>query len=84
MGEALVNIATAVRRYKSEANISLGTELACLQLAPPTPSLHETLQAATTDLMSITRAARVELVDRLNPAYISLPAEGNMQVAILP
>ncbi len=32
-GEALIEIATAVRRYKSESNISLGTELKRLQLA---------------------------------------------------
>jgi valyl-tRNA synthetase len=38
-GELLIGIATAVRRYKSEHNLSLGTEIACLQLSPEDKSL---------------------------------------------
>ena len=37
LGEQLVAIATAVRRYKSERNLALGTELTRLQLAATNP-----------------------------------------------
>jgi len=60
-GELLVEIATAVRRYKSEHNLSLGAEVAQLQVATADPALAETLQAATADLTSITRAQAVNV-----------------------
>jgi valyl-tRNA synthetase len=60
-GERLIDIATAVRRFKSERNLSLGAELAALRLSAPDPALRHVLQAATIDLMSITRAAAVTI-----------------------
>jgi valyl-tRNA synthetase len=62
LGETLVAIATAVRRYKSEHNLSLGTELARLQLATEDAELAERLRAATPDLQSVTRAAQIEII----------------------
>ncbi|MEZ4729562.1 MAG: class I tRNA ligase family protein [Caldilineaceae bacterium] len=59
VGEALVQIATAVRRYKSEAQLALGTELARLDLMTPDPLLVAALPAAEEDLKSITRAQAV-------------------------
>ncbi len=81
-GEALVAIATAVRRYKSEHNLPLGSELALLQLAPPTAALASALRAAEADLMSITRARRIEIAESVDPALQAVPAEGAAAVAL--
>jgi valyl-tRNA synthetase len=60
-GNQLVEIATAVRRYKSEQNLSLGAELASLHLHISDADLASHLQTAITDLTSITRAKEIEL-----------------------
>src|SRR5258708_37147623 len=60
-GKALIEVATAVRRYKSETNISLGAELRRLQLATTEPSAGNMLQAARTDIMSVTRANETQV-----------------------
>jgi valyl-tRNA synthetase len=59
LGDTLIEIATAVRRFKSEQNLSLGTELKRLQLATDDSSLRESLILANADLMSITRAIAI-------------------------
>lgn len=81
-GDALVEVATAVRRYKSESNLSLGTELARLQLATTEPALVKVLQETEADLMSITRAKQVEVRDRLDPALETVKADGTIAVAL--
>jgi valyl-tRNA synthetase len=58
-GEALVEIATAVRRYKSEANLSLGADLAELELTTPSAELVSAIRTAEVDLKSVTRARRI-------------------------
>jgi valyl-tRNA synthetase len=83
-GDALVDIATAVRRFKSEASISLGAELARLQLATADTVLAATLRAAAADLRSVTRARQVEVGDRLDPALTTLATEGPVCVAVEP
>jgi len=65
-GELLVSIATTVRRFKSEHSLSLGSELACLQVAATDPALIEVLKAAAPDLKSVTRARVVEVVTDLD------------------
>ncbi len=59
LGETLVEIATLVRRYKSEHNLSLGTELSSLKLGTDTPNLVAALDSARPDLLSITRAKQL-------------------------
>ena len=81
-GEALVAIATAVRRYKSEHGLSLGATLARLQIATEDPALANWLRESATDLRSVTRAAIVEVVTRLDPALLPLPTEGELRVAL--
>ena len=54
-GDTLVEIATAVRRLKSEHNLGLGTEIAALIFDESATFL----QAAATDLQSITRAKEI-------------------------
>lgn len=63
-GETLIEIATAVRRYKSEANLSLGAELELLQLATSQAEIAEMLEQAIADLRSVTRARRIEIGDQ--------------------
>jgi valyl-tRNA synthetase len=68
VGEALLNIATAVRRFKSERNLPLGVELAELRLAAADPGLRDALRDAATDLLSITRAGIVTIAAEANGA----------------
>lgn len=58
-GEALVEVATAVRRFKSEQSLALNTELRYLYLATENRELAELLSGGITDLMSVTRAKEV-------------------------
>jgi valyl-tRNA synthetase len=63
VGQTLVAIATAVRRFKSERNLSLGAELNRVQLAAVESDgmLLPALQEAVVDLKSITRAREIVL-----------------------
>ncbi len=58
VGDALVEIATTVRRYKSERGLALSAELAELRITAEEP-LAAPLAAAEEDLRSITRAKTV-------------------------
>ena len=82
IGDKLVEIATAVRRYKSEHSLSLGSELNRVQLAPNSPALANALIGATTDLMSVTRARQVEIADHLDSSLIELTGDGTGMVRI--
>jgi valyl-tRNA synthetase len=82
-GEVLVTIATAVRRYKSERNLSVGAALKRLQLATKEPVVVKMLREAEEDLMSVTRAQRVEIVDRLDSEMETLLSEGSIAVGIV-
>ena len=83
VGEELVEIATAVRRYKSERSLSLGTALRRLHLTIADPALAEALQAAEADIMSVTRAERVEIGERPAPELERIPAEGKVEVGLV-
>ena len=82
-GEALIEVATAVRRYKSEANISLGTELKRLQLATTEPDFARMLQETIADIMSVTRARQVEVKERLDADLEEIKAEGGIMVGLV-
>ncbi len=83
VGDTLVAIATAIRRYKSERNLSLGTELNRVQLAPKSPGLAVSFMEATIDLMSVSRARQVEVSAGLAPGLVELPVEdGSIKVGI--
>jgi len=84
VGGTMVEIATAVRRYKSEHSLPLGTGLARLQLATPQPKLAVALAEAQADLMSITRARVVEVVEQLAPELDVLPAGEAVRLALAP
>ncbi len=79
MGEQLVAVATAVRRYKSEHNLGLGTELAVLHLAVG-DEVGGIWQTAVSDLQSITRAKTIKFVDRLEGGEKT--AVGSVQIGV--
>ncbi|MEJ2351483.1 MAG: valine--tRNA ligase [Anaerolineales bacterium] len=83
-GEALVGIATAVRRYKSEKNLPLSTELPRLQLMVEPTDLRAALRGAGADLMSVTRAGQVEVVDGLDPGLEVIHVDGGIHIGIGP
>ncbi len=84
-GELLIEIATTVRRYKSEANLSLGAPLQRLQLAAADPAIAEMLTAAKADLASVTRAVRIEVSEQPGEDRDGLKAiksEGSVRVLL--
>jgi valyl-tRNA synthetase len=82
-GETLIDIATAVRRYKSESNISLGTELKRLQLATNDLSVAKMLQEASADIMSVTRARQLVVKESLDADIEEVKAEGKIKVGLV-
>lgn len=83
-GESLIAIATAVRRYKSEKNLPLGSEIKRLQLATVDPGLAFFLRQAEDDLKSVCRAKLAEVVDTLDPGLHLLHSQGTLQIGIGP
>ncbi len=81
-GDTLLEIAVAVRRYKSERNLSLGTELKRLQLATDDPGLRKMLAEATVDLISITRALELEITDPQDPGLEVWAAPSGIAIGI--
>src|SRR5205823_342156 len=60
-GEAILEVAETVRRWKADRQLSVGAPLTALRIACPTEVLAD-LQGAARDLQSVTRAAAVEIV----------------------
>ena len=84
LGDVLVAIATGVRRYKSDQGMSLGAELAQLQVAPADASLRPALAEAHPDLESVTRAQRISVRDRLDPELETVSTDGVVAIALRP
>jgi valyl-tRNA synthetase len=83
LGSILVDIATAVRRYKSEKAMSLGAELSSLVVSGLSEELLTWLREAESDLLSITRAKQLVLKkDTINDDII-LTTIGAMQVSVV-
>src|SRR5262249_42751084 len=61
-GEAMLAITTFVRRFKSAHKLGLGVELASLTVASADAELCATLERASTDLRSVTRARDIAIV----------------------
>jgi valyl-tRNA synthetase len=84
LGEVLVRIATAVRRYKSERKLALGLEVDRLQLATMDSKLAGELIPAVPDLMGVTRARRVEIVESLESTFDVLERDEVLSIGIYP
>jgi valyl-tRNA synthetase len=81
-GNLLVEVATAVRRYKSEHSIPLSAELARLQLAITDPALATMLQQAQADVSSITRARQVQVTGQLDRKLEHIRTDGTVMIAL--
>ena len=66
-GETLIAIASAIRRYKSQYSLPLGSELTRVQLASDDSGLLAELQRSASDLRSVSRAIKIEFVENLDP-----------------
>ncbi len=82
-GNALVALATTVRRYKSEHNIALGSDLQRLNLATADLNLAEVLSEANLDLKSITRAEVILISDKIDPQMENIGTAANVQIGVL-
>ncbi len=82
LGDTLVSVATAVRRYKSDNNLSLGAELAELHLITVDSDLAVGLRAAEMDLKSITRAESVVVSARANERLAVIGTAGEVQIGL--
>ena len=82
-GDALVTVATLARRYKSEANISLGAELQALHVDASDPTLRVALAESEVDLRSVTRARSVILNADASPSADWSAADGAVRVAVV-
>jgi valyl-tRNA synthetase len=79
-GEVLLEIATAVRRYKSEAGLSLGSEIPRLTLVTADAGLTAELAKAESDIMSVTRALEIVVSERPPGGWQNVEADGNLIV----
>jgi valyl-tRNA synthetase len=84
IGETLVQIATAVRRYKSSAGLSLGAEISSLVIAGGDDGLRDDLQQAHSDLVSITRAVELRLQKELEPKCLEIATIGDLHIGVVP
>lgn len=82
VGDTLVGIATAARRYKSERSLPLGSALGCLHLATGDAALAAALRQAREDLLSVTRACEVEVGASLPAGLEALALEGPVAAAL--
>lgn len=72
-GQALIALASAARRYKTERKLGMGTELARLSIAAPDDTLRHNLAQAATDLRSVTRARAIDVT--------ATPGDNDAQIA---
>ena len=84
VGRMLIEIATSVRRYKSESNLSLGAELARLHLTTADPESEIRLREAALDIVSVTRAREVTVNAHDDPALIRIGGSDGLGILLVP
>ena len=80
-GEVLIEIASAVRRFKTEKELSLSTPIIELVLKPVSQEQSEMLHRAYPDLFSVTRAEAISIVDHIDDQF-ELIAENDDQIQV--
>jgi valyl-tRNA synthetase len=83
-GQLLIQIATTIRRYKSDNSISLGAEIPRLHLVVSDPLLVSALAEATIDIASVTRAADITLAGHALPGLESLHSDPLISIMVSP
>jgi len=81
-GEALVAIITSVRRFKSEHNLPLSSDIKSLHLKVDEPGLQDFLKQAVPDLASACRALQVQLVDNIDKGLAHIDSQGEIIIGI--
>ena len=81
-GDVVVEIATAVRRYKTENQLRMGAELARLQVVVQDIVLRRALRDAAADIRSVTRAQQVEIVEQVDTDLKIIQDTGMIAVAL--
>jgi valyl-tRNA synthetase len=61
IGDMLIEVATAVRRYKSEKKIPMGSPLETLKIAVTKDANAEILKKCLVDIKSVTRAKQIDI-----------------------
>ena len=84
LGDTLVNIASQVRRYKSENNLSLGSKISRVKLALGDSDKANELQKAILDLKSITRADHIEIIMDPNEINFPIAVDESVNIQIVP
>ena len=82
-GELLVQAASAVRRFKSEHNLPLGSELDRVQLCLESSEPVDLLRQADADLKSITRARQIEILPARAEGLEITPPGSSLRVYIV-
>jgi len=83
-GEALVSIITSIRRFKSEHNLPLSSDIKKLHLNVDEPGLQDFLQQAVPDLASACRALQVQLVENMEPGLVLIDSQEQIIIGIQP
>jgi valyl-tRNA synthetase len=81
VGERLIEIATGVRRFKTEHGLALGSKIERLQVTVQDAALAQALRASVSDIMSITRADQVEISEQAGTSSLVIEIEGVIAVA---
>ena len=81
-GSTLIAIASSIRRYKSENNLALSTQLERLDLYTKDENLRKTLLEAHDDLLSITRVEEIRMIDNPGDKSLILKDTENLQISI--
>lgn len=84
LGEQLVAVASAVRRYKSEKNLSLAAELTQLHLSVADETMQAMFRAAEADLVSVTRARQLTVSSNDNGDLLRLGQTGTIGISVRP
>ncbi len=75
VGERLIEIATAVRRFKTEHSLALSAKIERLQIATRDARLAQMLKASIFDIMSITRTDKVEISEQADASSLVIQIE---------
>jgi valyl-tRNA synthetase len=81
-GNALVSIASEIRRYKSNLQMSMGEPLARLRITSSRSEVMDALQLSVLDVKSVTRAQDVIVSEKPDPAATSIQGAEDLWITI--
>jgi valyl-tRNA synthetase len=84
LGETILEIVGAVRRFKSDRQLSVGAKLQRVQIAVNEPGLAAGLREAAIDLACVTRAIALDIAGSLDTGLERLAVDGVVQIGVAP